>query len=227
MSSARRTPRWGLGAALALVACLLLGYLAAGLLNDALAISYNEKDLPVEPTLVAPTDAPAEVRPIESIALPAGASDDPLLTAASSRFAQAIEGATGQAPSTTEDDGTAADATPDFVVAEDPSLPAGSYRLDASGVTGADRNGIADGLFAAALSIEAGRGHGEPCEEVVQLVVELFAGRCLEMHFLATGAAGNDAHRFVAAEFAGAYRIKPGISGGKQCGLPTEQALGR
>ena len=158
MSSARRTPRWALGAALALVACLLLGYLAAGLLNDALAISYNEKDLPVEPTLVAPTDAPAEVRPIESIALPAGASDDPLLTAASSRFAQAIEGATGQAPSTTEDDGTAADATPDFVVAEDPSLPAGSYRLDASGVTGADRNGIADGLFAAALSIEAGRG---------------------------------------------------------------------
>ena len=32
-------------------------------------------------------------------------------------------------------------------------------------------------------SIEAGRGHGEPCEEVVQLVVEPFAGRCLEMHF--------------------------------------------
>ena len=49
----------------------------------------------------------------------------------------------------------------------------------------------------------------------------------LEMHFLATGAAGYDAHRFVAAEFAGAYRVKPGIAGGKQRGLPAEQALGR
>lgn len=174
MSNAERTPRWALGALVALVACLALGFLAAGALNSTLAISYNDKDLPTEPTLAIPTDEPAPVAPVESILLPAGASDDPLLTLASERLRAALERATGIEPTTAEASPSYAGALDPtmpagsyFVVSEDPTLPAGGYRLGSSGVAGADRNGIADGLFAAALSIEAGRGLPDVSDEPV------------------------------------------------------------
>ncbi len=145
--------RWALVALAYAVVALLVGYLAATALNATLAISYSDKALPTEPVMTAAGSSPVSSAPIAltSIAMPVGYAQDPLLAEAVDRLAGAVAERTGSRPS------VSSDAQADFVVAQDPAVPSEGYRLDTGGVSASDRNGLADGIFAAALAVRAGR----------------------------------------------------------------------
>lgn len=143
---------WAIAAVAYAVLALLIGQVAAAGLNDVLAISFGPKALPTEPVLPAATEVSTAPVGLDSIAMPDGYADDTLLAQALDRLAAAVAGRTGTSPA------VVSGAEADFVVAEDAGVPAGGYRLSRQGVAASDRNGLADGLFAAALAIEAGRG---------------------------------------------------------------------
>ncbi len=144
--------RWPLVAVAFAVVALLVGYLAATALNGVLAISYQDKALPTEPRLTVPASSgPAPAPAIDRVVMPDGYAEDPLLALAAGRLADAVEGRAGQRPAvvTSQQAG--------FSAVLDDAVPSGGYTMSGAGVTGGDRNGLADGLFAAALAIEAGR----------------------------------------------------------------------
>jgi hypothetical protein len=164
-SGGRASRGWPLVAVGYALLALLVGYLAATGLNGALAISFQDKSLPTEPILAVPTGQAsrlAQVPDIEAIAMPDGYAADPLLSHAAERLASAVEARTGERPA------VAVGSVADLVAAVDAGLPAGGYALGGGGVVGGDRNGLADGLFAAALAIEAGSAlPGSQAEPVV------------------------------------------------------------
>ena len=150
----RASRRWSLVAVVFGLVALIVGYLAATGLNSALAISYEDRALPSEPTLAVQPAQGSQVAAapaIDTIAMPEGYATDALLALAGDRLAAAVEDRTGARPTVVPD------SQGDFVVAVDESVPVGGYTLTPAGVTGGDRNGLADGMFAAALALEAGR----------------------------------------------------------------------
>ncbi len=174
-----RGGRWLLVALVYLIVALLIGYLAATGLNSALATSYNDKDLPTEAPLAVPAAGtvapPTSDLALDRIVLPIGATQDPLLSAAGDRLATAVEARGGTRPSLEEEalgELDAPDADPavpegSLLVATSGQVPEGGYQFGTGILTGGDDNGLADGLFAAALAIEAGHGLPEPTAQPV------------------------------------------------------------
>lgn len=169
-STARQARRWPVVAVVFALVGLMVGYVAATGLSSALAISYNAKELPVEPVLDTPAaDAPAPAPDLRRIVLPKGGRDDVLLTAAATRLADALEHRGAARPVIEEGDASALErpASPldqrptpvagTLLVAESASVPERGYLFGAGTLQGGDRNGMADGLFAAAMDVEGGK----------------------------------------------------------------------
>ena len=144
-----RRRRWWIPTLVYVLVALLIGYGAATGVNGLLALSLSPKDLP--PTTTLPVSAPKTVAPptIDTFSMPANWRGDPLLVLAARTFQDAVEQATGTRPEVVDTDA-------DFTVSRAPALPDGAYRLTTEGVAGSGRNGIADGLFAAADLIAGG-----------------------------------------------------------------------
>ncbi len=142
--------RWWLPSLVYLLVAVLLGFAGAQATNALLGLSMQPKDLPEPATIGVSTTAAATAPRIETMSMPDGWRGDPLLRLAQRSFAAAVEEATGTRPSVVG-------AGPDFVVRDAPALPDGAYRLSRTGVRGGGREGMADGLFAAADAISGGQ----------------------------------------------------------------------
>jgi len=128
---------------------LLVGLGVASATNGLLALSVDTKQIPQE--VVVPVSAPtqpAEPPDIATIAMPKGYADDPLLAMAVERFQDALA-TVGERPKIVS-------GSADFVVRQK-DLPAQGFQMWAEGVNGAGRQGMANGLLAAADSVAAGQ----------------------------------------------------------------------
>lgn len=146
-----RRPRWWIPTLVYLLVALLLGYGAALGVNGLLSLSLSAKDLPATAASTARAATPATAQQIATMSMPVGWQTDPLLRLAVRTFRDAVQEATGTVPRLVRDDA-------DFVVRRAPGLPVGAYRVTRAGVAGNGRNGIADGLFAAADAVAGGAG---------------------------------------------------------------------
>ena len=128
---------------------LLVGLGVASATNGLLALSVDTKQIPQE--VVVPVSAPtqpAEPPDIATIAMPKGYADDPLLAMAVERFQDALA-TVGERPKIVT-------GSADFVVREK-DLPPQGFQMWDQGVNGAGRQGMANGLLAAADSVAAGQ----------------------------------------------------------------------
>ena len=74
-------PRLRVAMSVAVGMCLIAGFLIAVVLNSALAIRFEDKQLGPEPALtVPPATAIGPIDALTEVVLPAGHDDDPLLT---------------------------------------------------------------------------------------------------------------------------------------------------
>lgn len=136
--------RWWIPTLAYAIVALLVGYAAATGVNGMLALSMTPKELPKTPAVpVSTTVAPAPN--IQTIRIPKAYKSDPLVRLALRDFRAAAGNP------------DVVDGAADFSVREAPALPEGGYRLTKQGVAGNGRNGIADGLFAAAAAISGGQ----------------------------------------------------------------------
>ena len=79
-------------ATIAAVACLLAGFVFAGQLSSALAVRFEDKELPPEPTTtVLPASELAPIAPVAQVDLPEGSGDDPLLALAVESLQEAVD----------------------------------------------------------------------------------------------------------------------------------------
>jgi len=138
--------RWWIPTLIYVVVALLVGYAVAVGVNGMLALSMAPKELPATPTVPVSVPAVGQAPDILTIRMPVGYQSDPLLRLALRDFRRAV-GTPTRVVSTPAD----------FTVREAPSLPDGAYRLTNRGVAGNGRNGLADGLFAAADAIRSGQ----------------------------------------------------------------------
>lgn len=138
--------RWWIPTLIYVVVALLVGYAVAVGVNGMLALSMAPKELPATPTVPVSVPAVGQAPDIQTIRMPVGYQSDPLLRLALRDFRRAV-GTPTRVVSTPAD----------FTVREAPSLPDGAYRLTNRGVAGNGRNGLADGLFAAADAIRSGQ----------------------------------------------------------------------
>lgn len=146
--AARR--KWWLASLVYALIAVVIGFGVASATNSLLALSLSDKEVAAKAVLPDPTPIAQQSPPeIESIGMPAGYQDDPLLVMAVERLQDAVASSTGRRPSVREAEG-------DFIVRRDTELKPEAYRLSASGVDGAGREGMANGLLAAADAIGAG-----------------------------------------------------------------------
>ncbi|MFN8184730.1 MAG: hypothetical protein U0R23_09940 [Candidatus Nanopelagicales bacterium] len=142
--------RWWVPSLVYALVAILIGFGVATATNGLLALSIEPKQAqPTAPIRVSPATAAAEPPDIATVAMPAGYRDDPLLLMAVGRFQDAVA-TTGTRP-------RVVNGPADFTVRTG-DLPAQGYRLSANGVTGAGRQGMANGLLAAADAVAAGTG---------------------------------------------------------------------
>jgi hypothetical protein len=128
---------------------VVIGLGVASATNSLLAVSLSDKEVAAEAVLPDPTVVPQSPPEIESIGMPVDYQDDPLLDMAVERMRDAVASSTGRRPAVREGQG-------DFLVRRDAGLAPQAYRLSARGVDGAGREGMANGLLAAADAIGAG-----------------------------------------------------------------------
>lgn len=168
--------RRALEAVVAAVACLLVGFLLAQQLSSALAIRFEDKALPPEPTTaVQLAQALGPIAPVADVELPDGSQDDPLLTLA----VDTLQDAAG----TREHTGTGLTLSLDVDQdAPDDEEFTATLDGDTLTVTGG-RRGVAQGLFRLA---DAAAGGGE-WEDVADGTTRSPA---LPHRFVDTGAVG-------------------------------------
>ncbi|HQR79425.1 MAG TPA: hypothetical protein PLT68_04320, partial [Actinomycetota bacterium] len=143
--------RWWLASLIYAMVALLLGLGVATGVDGMLALSLSTKELPLRGRVPVAQPAAAEPMPaIATVGMPAGYRQDPLLVMAVDRFRDSVGQATGKRPRIVT-------GRADFTVTDD-DLPAQGYRLSAAGVKGAGRQGMANGLLAAADALAAGAG---------------------------------------------------------------------
>ncbi len=146
--AARR--KWWPASLVYLLVAVIIGLAMASATNGLLAVSLSDKQVAADAVLPAATPAPQRPQlDIGSIRMPADYEDDPLLTMAAERMQDAVAAATGDRPSITQ-------GQSDFTVRRDADLTSGSYRLSRTGVSGGGREGMANGLLAAADAVAAG-----------------------------------------------------------------------
>ncbi|MBK6763156.1 MAG: hypothetical protein IPG68_07685 [Micrococcales bacterium] len=143
--------RWWIGSLVYALVAILIGFGVATATNGLLALSIEPKQAqPTAPIPVSRVAAAAEPPDIATVATPAGYRDDPLLVMAVVWFQDAVEASTGTRPRVVT-------GPADFTV-RTADLPAQAYRLGPVGVSGAGREGMANGLLAAADAIAGGTG---------------------------------------------------------------------
>jgi hypothetical protein len=142
--------KWWVASVVYLLVAVVIGFGIASATNSLLALSLSDKEVPATASLPSATQArspvPVEIR---SIGMPPGYRSDPLLVMAAGRLADAVELTTGRRPEIRPAGG-------DFQVRGESGIPAEGYRLSSSGVQGAGRQGMANGLLAAADAVTAG-----------------------------------------------------------------------
>ncbi|MEZ5185321.1 MAG: hypothetical protein R2720_06225 [Candidatus Nanopelagicales bacterium] len=145
-----RRRKWWLASLVYLVVATLLGFAVASGTNALLALSLEDKDVPANATLPAASEPePGSPVDIARIGMPDGYRSDPLLSMAAKRLQDAVLTATGSRPEVSAGKG-------DFTVRSDSGLPSEGFRLGAKGVDGAGRQGMANGLLAAADAVSSG-----------------------------------------------------------------------
>ncbi|MFG2042428.1 hypothetical protein [Dactylosporangium sp. NPDC048998] len=129
-----------------LVVLLALGGLVAWAVGGALGLRFSRASIPVERPSVADVAPPAAVS-LGSIAVPSS----PRLALAASAVSEAVVARGLPRPA------VSAESPADLTVRLDPSVPAGSYRLDEPlAITAGDEAGAASGLYALADRIRSG-----------------------------------------------------------------------
>ncbi|MDO5502740.1 MAG: hypothetical protein Q4G67_06145, partial [Actinomycetia bacterium] len=167
--------RFGIAGAVLAVLSLVVGYAFSTVLSSQLAIRFEDKELPPEPTTtVSAASAPAPVDSLTGVALPPEYADDPLLTLAA-------EGLTAAAGSREHTD---AGVSVRVEVSGDPDDEGYAVTRSADTLTvSGGRQGVGYGLFRLADAIGSGSdwddvATGEQVEPV------------LERRFVDTGAVG-------------------------------------
>ena len=142
--------KWWIGSLVYALVAILIGFGVATATNGLLALSIEPKQAqPTAPIPVAQADR-ADPPDIATVAMPAGYRDDPLLVMAVGRFQDAVEARSGTRPRVVK-------GPADFTVRSG-ALRAQAYRIGPDGVSGAGRQGMANGLLAAADAIAGGTG---------------------------------------------------------------------
>jgi Glycosyl hydrolase family 67 C-terminus len=140
--------RWWIPSVLYALVALLIGFGVAQATNGLLSLSMTDKQVPAVAEVPVSQARPAEPPQVSTIGMPRGYADDPLLVMSAGRLQDALEAATGNRPDLVTGRG-------DFTVEPKP-LAAEAYQLSAQGVSGQGRQGMANGLLAAADAVSAG-----------------------------------------------------------------------
>ena len=141
--------RWWVPTTVYLIVAVLLGYGVAQATNSLLGLSMSPKDLPASAPIAVSGNPALRTPVIDTVAMPAGWRADPLLRLAWRIFREALT-SDGSRPRLVRQEA-------DFTVRADSSLPKGSYLLTRKGIRGGGREGLADGLFAAADAVSGGQ----------------------------------------------------------------------
>lgn len=153
-------PRLRVFVPVAVVMCLVAGFLVAVVLNSALAIRFEDKNLGPEPATTVQPAAPVEpIASLADIVLPVGHDDDPLLTLA----AEQVTAAAGSRTHT----GSAVTVEVDLSGPEESE----SYAVRRSGATltvSGGRRGVGYGLFRLADAIASGADWGSVADGVLR-----------------------------------------------------------
>ena len=167
-------------AAVAAVVCLLAGFVFAQQLGSALAVRFEDKTLPPEPTttVVAASEL-APIAPVAQVDLPEGAAVDPLLTLAVDSLQEAAGTREHTGPGLT------------VVVEVIEDGPAEEFTASLGGTTltvEGSRRGAAQGLFRLADAAAGGRDWADVADGVTR-------SPALPHRFVDTGAIGTEPDR--------------------------------